>query len=235
MRDLRRIVVHHSGARRSQTAEEIRRYHVEDLGWSDIFYHFVVEQWGRIFPGRSLDRPGGDRGDAIEVCVVGDNTTPGQEWTPAQWRGLYAAVAALRTLYGAAEVVGHGEIPGEQTLCPGVDSLTMPEEATMTAETAQALETAVEIHVDRKTGYHYPHSVSVLGGVLGETTDPELQEARDLYAQAAGLRLLARDTWPSSHETYANQVGRAARLEREAMDIVLQVIDPVLYPDGSEG
>lgn len=69
MRRIDSIVLHHTAGRQGGLA--IRRDHLR-RGWSDIFYHFVIERNGRIFKGRPLSRSASNlRRNAIEIAVVG--------------------------------------------------------------------------------------------------------------------------------------------------------------------
>jgi len=55
-------------------AEEIRRWHVEGNGWSDIGYHYVIRRCGLIETGRDESTPGahvrGHNTGSIGVCMV---------------------------------------------------------------------------------------------------------------------------------------------------------------------
>jgi N-acetylmuramoyl-L-alanine amidase len=42
------LVVHHSATRPDVSAERMARYHVQDLGWPGIGYHFVIDEDGTI-------------------------------------------------------------------------------------------------------------------------------------------------------------------------------------------
>ena len=58
-----------------QQRDEIRRWHVEERGWSDIGYHYVITRNGVVVQGRSLDRIGahvkGHNKGTIGICLVG--------------------------------------------------------------------------------------------------------------------------------------------------------------------
>jgi len=117
------IIVHHTGAEEKDAAQ-VRRYHLS-LGWRDIGYHYVIERDGRVVPGRSLDLPGahckaaGMNFKGIGVAVLGNlNNHPP---LPPQVVSLESLVLDLRERFGipAANVLGHREVPGAATDCPG--------------------------------------------------------------------------------------------------------------------
>lgn len=75
------IIVHHSASddHPGLDLDDIRRWHMEGRGWSDIGYHFVVEQIGDTWValmGRPLYRGGahcvGHNSKAIGICFVGN-------------------------------------------------------------------------------------------------------------------------------------------------------------------
>ena len=77
MRDISEIIVHCSATSRGRDVDtkEIRRWHTEDNGWSDIGYHFVIELDGDIGVGRPQEKSGahckGKNSTSIGVCYVG--------------------------------------------------------------------------------------------------------------------------------------------------------------------
>ena len=102
MRLINEIVVHCTATNpkwyASKSAEdvvaEIRRWHTEERGWSDIGYHAIVHRDGSVAHGRSDDRKGahvaGRNSTTIGISLVGgrggvangkfeDNFTPEQD------------------------------------------------------------------------------------------------------------------------------------------------------------
>ncbi len=124
MREIKRIIIHHSAGSLSATAKQIRGWHM-DKGWSDVGYHGVIEGDGEYHPCRPHEKVGahakGANADSIGICVVGDNTHPGREWRFVQIETLVETIRILRTEYPGAEVLGHRDVGTTATECPGVN------------------------------------------------------------------------------------------------------------------
>lgn len=113
-------------------AEEIRRWHVEGNGWSDIGYHYVIRRDGRIELGRDLDGDGdvedeqgahvyGHNRGTLGICMVGGK--PDCNYTAAQWRSLAWLVRDILGRHGLtpADVYGHRDFDDGKT-CPQFDA-----------------------------------------------------------------------------------------------------------------
>jgi N-acetyl-anhydromuramyl-L-alanine amidase AmpD len=102
-------------------AEEIRRWHVEERGFSDIAYHHVIRRDGTVEPGRDERRIGahayGRNEDSIGVCMVGGK--PDCNFTAAQWASLERLVRDLLARYPFATVIGHRDVSSKT--CPNFD------------------------------------------------------------------------------------------------------------------
>lgn len=77
LKDVREIIIHCSATPASMDigVEEIRQWHVEERGWSDIGYHYVIRRDGTLEKGRPLTRMGahvrGRNKNTIGICLVG--------------------------------------------------------------------------------------------------------------------------------------------------------------------
>lgn len=117
------IIVHHTGAEEKDAAQ-VRAYHLS-LGWRDVGYHFLIERSGAVVGGRSLAlagahcATGGMNRYGIGVALLGN-----LELHPPLPAQLAALVELLRTLVAVhgippENILGHREVPGAATLCPG--------------------------------------------------------------------------------------------------------------------
>lgn len=114
MRDIDMIVVHCSDTPASMDigVEEIRHWHVNDNGWSDIGYHYVIRRNGDLEPGRPVEKAGaharGNNKSSIGICLVGGKG--GFNFTLPQLRGLAALVDDLQEAHGPCALLGHRDL-----------------------------------------------------------------------------------------------------------------------------
>lgn len=129
MRTINKIIIHCSATPegRPNTVDDIRHWHVEGNGWSDIGYHYVIHLDGSVHIGRPEMTRGAHTShhnhDSIGVCYVGGMTAdmkhPKDTRTPAQKQSLAALVHELLERYPEATVHGHNEFAPKA--CPSFD------------------------------------------------------------------------------------------------------------------
>ena len=124
------IVVHCSATKPSQDigAAEIRKWHIEDNGWSDIGYHQVIRRNGAIELGRPLHVSGahakGFNSRSVGVCLVGgidDDGNPRDNFLAPQLDSLRATLNYWKLIYPSAEILGHCDLPDVAKACPSFD------------------------------------------------------------------------------------------------------------------
>ena len=120
-----KIILHHSLTKDSYTVSwgAIRNYHINTLHWSDIGYHFGIENLRgqtEILMGRLPNKIGahtkGHNKNSIGICFVGNydiEKVPGESWV----QGI-KLVKYLIGIYNIKSVVGHTELNPHKT-CPG--------------------------------------------------------------------------------------------------------------------
>lgn len=130
MNGVNRITVHHEGwtpvtftdyQRTAQRIEHDRHIHVDDRGWGDIGYHYIIDRAGRLWEGRNLHYQGAHVSNHNEhnigVMCLGnfDRQRPSQ----AQLRALVEALQTLRRHYNVpvSRIHTHQEL--NPTRCPG--------------------------------------------------------------------------------------------------------------------
>jgi len=135
MRKLDSIFIHCAATPKSwmqnATAEakmlEIRRWHTEERGWSDIGYHYVIDTSGEVVEGRPIERAGaharGHNAHSVGICLIGGHGGEQDDkfeehFTPAQDRALRKLIAQLRMEYPSiTKVRGHNEVSVSKA-CP---------------------------------------------------------------------------------------------------------------------
>lgn len=127
--DITEIIVHCADTKTSQdfSVEDIRRWHVEGNGWSDIGYHYYIKLNGDIFLGRSIQKAGAHcfgHNDELGVCFEGGKFDNGEPWSEPM-AGQLKAFKKLKdgldiTLGKNLIVKGHYEYDKGKT-CPNFD------------------------------------------------------------------------------------------------------------------
>ena len=129
--DVRWIIVHCSATPegRDVKASEIKRWHVEERGWSDIGYHWVIELDGNLEKGRHETKSGahakGFNSASIGVCYVGgvdSKMRPKDTRTDNQKITLKCLLKDLRKRYTKARIGGHCDVSSKD--CPSFDAKT---------------------------------------------------------------------------------------------------------------
>lgn len=116
MRELDTIVIHCSATYPNQDygVKEIREMHLKK-GWSDIGYHFVVQQDGSTQVGRPIEKIGahvrGNNSKTVGICYIGGLDDKGKAKdtrTDKQKESLLKTIKELIEIYPTiTKVVGH--------------------------------------------------------------------------------------------------------------------------------
>ena len=129
--DVRWIILHCSATPegRDVDAATIKGWHVNERGWSDIGYHWVIKLDGTIEKGRNESKAGahvkGHNSRSIGVCYVGGvdtNMNPKDTRTDAQKEALHCLLIDLLNRYPQAEILGHCDLSKKD--CPSFDAKT---------------------------------------------------------------------------------------------------------------
>src|ERR1043165_7697894 len=130
-RQWRHIVVHHSASPTGSAASFDRAH--REKGWDGLGYHFVIgngtgSRDGQVEVGYrwTQQMQGAHAGNyefnqhGIGICLVGDFEKGGPP-SAAQMHSLRSLVAFLqaRCSIPTNEIIGHGNVPGRNTECPG--------------------------------------------------------------------------------------------------------------------
>ncbi|QOY34301.1 peptidoglycan recognition protein family protein [Anaerobacillus isosaccharinicus] len=123
--EIRNIAIHHS-ATTSGSAEAFARYHVNQLDWPGVAYHYVINKDGSIDlchdPEVVSYHVGNSNGRALGICMVGDFRT--QTLDAPQRNAALELVKNLINDFNLTvdDVWGHIEFPGYSWKpCPSIN------------------------------------------------------------------------------------------------------------------
>ena len=200
MRPLTEIIVHCAatrpgwmeGATADAKVAEIRRWHVEENGWADIAYHFIIDRDGSVVAGRPLDRAGahvrGRNRTSIGVCLIGGHGSSqtdafADHFTPEQDTALRALIEQLQDQHPSIRMVtGHSTYSAKA--CPGFQV------ARWLARKAPARTSPIQSTTLWAAGSGAGATLASAGTLLGQLT-PTAQ----LLLVAAGLVTLLAFAW----------------------------------------
>ena len=135
MRHINEIIIHctatpvgwMAGDETYAKVNEIRRWHVEERGWSDIGSHYIVDRDGTVATGRPVSKTGahtkGHNANSIGVSLVGGqggtaNDVFGDNFTQAQDNALRTLIAGLKREYPSIEKIsGHNQYAAKACPC----------------------------------------------------------------------------------------------------------------------
>lgn len=109
-----------------QKVAEIRRWHMQENGWKDIGYHFVIDRSGDVVAGRSIERAGAHvrnhNANSIGICLIGGwgGATTDQfeeHFTELQREALFKLLDDLTPKFPDARIRGHNEVAAKACPC----------------------------------------------------------------------------------------------------------------------
>ena len=120
-RNIDKIIVHHSASPKSTTVDQIRDWHVNGRGWSDIGYHFIVLGDGTVANARPINKKGAHcynhNGTSIGICVTGN--TSQEPPNKLQLESLWEKLKLLMEEYNLERSSVYGHRDFSATECPG--------------------------------------------------------------------------------------------------------------------
>lgn len=127
------IVLHYSATYPDQDldVEDIRKMHLA-RGFNDVGYHYIIKRDGTVQKGRADNVVGahvaGHNTGSLGICCIGGierATGPNvgvDNRTQAQKDATVLLVQDLLRKHPTAQVVGHRDMPGAKTQCPGFNA-----------------------------------------------------------------------------------------------------------------
>ena len=115
-----------SGRPLAEKVAEIRRWHVQDRGWRDIGYHWIIDRDGAVAAGRVETAIGahveGHNRGTIGICLLGghgasaDNAFE-KNFTAAQAAAVMRLIGEIKGRTAIGRVSGHQDYAAKA--CPG--------------------------------------------------------------------------------------------------------------------
>lgn len=121
------LAIHHSAGSDTQTPVEIANYHINSNGWGGIGYHFLVDKNGMVYYVGDISTARANVANlndaVIGICLIG-NFTQGQVPTDLQLDSTRKLCDFFINNFpqlnlGWDFVLGHKDLPGQATACPG--------------------------------------------------------------------------------------------------------------------
>tara|TARA_R100000664_G_scaffold1281_2_gene3349 strand:+ start:5316 stop:5759 length:444 start_codon:yes stop_codon:yes gene_type:complete len=133
--DIRRktdsIIIHCAATKKSMDIgyKEIREWHVDQNGWDDVGYHYIIRRNGKLEKARPEEYSGAHapshNSRSIGICLVGgmaDDGGPENNFTLEQFLTLKDLVNMVMNKYSdITEVLGHCDVQDNKPNCPGFD------------------------------------------------------------------------------------------------------------------
>lgn len=125
MRQINEIIIHCAGSQGDISIDEVRRIHVEEKGYLDVGYHYLIRVNGNIEVGRPVKKIGahtrGHNSKSIGICLAGgyDGTTG--DFSEEQLDSLFLLIHGLEDVYPDIDkITGHNTYTDNKT-CPNFD------------------------------------------------------------------------------------------------------------------
>ena len=126
MRTINEAILHYSATPEGKPfdVKDIRDWHVNGNGWSDVGYHYVIKLDGTIQEGRPIVKTGahckGHNRGSVGICYIGGGITEGKDTrTPEQKDSIDLLLRELIEKYGILKISGHNQYSSKK--CPGFD------------------------------------------------------------------------------------------------------------------
>jgi len=184
MRKIDTLIVHCTATRAAwwadrrpqEKVDEVRSWHVEERGWSDIGYHYLIDRDGTVVEGRPIEKSGahakGYNKTSVGIALFGghgghEDDAFDMHFTPEQDRALRKLIAQLRMEYPSINtVMGHNEISAKMCPCFQVTSwLSNVQEKPKKQKTHIAQSKTVQASTIAKVTSAATPLVGVIGGL----------------------------------------------------------------------
>lgn len=123
------LAIHHTAGPDTQTPVQIANFHINSNGWGGIGYHFLVDKDGVVYYVGDISTARANvanlNDQVIGICLIG-SFMGGKEPSSEQLSSVrklceffISNYPELTNLNSFSQVMGHKELPGQSTACPG--------------------------------------------------------------------------------------------------------------------
>lgn len=123
------LAIHHTAGPDTQTPNQIANFHINSNGWGGIGYHFLIDKNGIVFYVGDISTARANvanlNDQVLGICLIG-NFTQGRSPTNLQLDSANKLCdffinnyPALSNVDSYDKVLGHKDLPGQSTACPG--------------------------------------------------------------------------------------------------------------------
>jgi N-acetylmuramoyl-L-alanine amidase len=129
MREIKYLVVHTTATPQTTTVQSIRNYWKNNLKWSNVGYHILIDASGTIHRLSELAKPtngaAGFNSVSLHVSYIGGIDSKGKpidNRTAAQKATMREVLIEWKRLFPNAKILGHRDL-GAKKACPCFDCI----------------------------------------------------------------------------------------------------------------
>lgn len=130
MRQIKEIIIHCTATWPNVAPKAIKKFHIEENGWKDIGYHFIIDENGYIWRGRNVSEVGahcaGRNTNSIGIAYIGglnSEQKPANTMNKQQMISMYRLTESLKLAFGLTidDIRMHNEFANKA--CPCFDKV----------------------------------------------------------------------------------------------------------------
>lgn len=118
---LNTLIIHHTASLINDNPLAVQSTHMNDAGYADIAYQYLINKQGVIYEGRSINvrgsHTGGHNTGTVGIVLFGNFED--EEPTTLQLCSLKRLSTWLKVTYDLTHLAGHSDFQPLETVCPG--------------------------------------------------------------------------------------------------------------------
>lgn len=119
--ELNTLIIHHSATLLDSSPGSVQAGHMNNEGYADVAYQYLIDKDGLIYEGRSINvrgaHTGGHNTGTVGIVLFGNFEI--EEPTAEQLCSLQQLSLHLKNLYDITHLAGHQDFQPNETVCPG--------------------------------------------------------------------------------------------------------------------